>query len=523
MSNERFIYKHVVIVGVDGAGRFFADADTPNIDRIFKNGACTFDMLTAEPTISAQCWGSMLLGVPPEVHKLTNGIVASSEYPPSSPFPSIFKTIREQIPDASLASFCVWNPINIGIIENSVGVFKDSWTPEEVGQIGPDAFVMNKATSYVRDVVPPTLLFIQIDEADNRGHRFGYGSPEQLLMIHRQDEKIGQLYDAYAECGAIEDTLFIVTADHGGIEYSHGGSSDQEKYVMFAAAGKSICPGVIGEMQVLDIPAVVTYALGLTPSNVWTSRVPSGLFTGVEATERPTYTPPKSTRASTSFPTPKNDVTNVIKDKKLKAYFPFDSSIADRLGSKAEQSGKLYFIDGYFDKGLSLDDGYVSIKDLSLGKESFGICFWLKTSGLKGDPAVISNKDWRSGANAGFVLSVRENGDIIFNVGNGEKRADTCKLLPYDYDQGWVFVALSLDRKAGTVGISCDFGEFSSYKLPTELMDLSLDTEMPINIGQDGTGNYPAHLSATIDELMIFDGALAAKDIADLAKHYGVK
>ena len=78
MSNERFIYKHVVIVGVDGAGRFFADADTPNIDRIFKNGACTFDMLTAEPTISAQCWGSMLLGVPPEVHKLTNGIVASS-------------------------------------------------------------------------------------------------------------------------------------------------------------------------------------------------------------------------------------------------------------------------------------------------------------------------------------------------------------------------------------------------------------------------------------------------------------
>ncbi len=28
-------YKHVYIIGIDGAGRFFKDADTPNFDRIF--------------------------------------------------------------------------------------------------------------------------------------------------------------------------------------------------------------------------------------------------------------------------------------------------------------------------------------------------------------------------------------------------------------------------------------------------------------------------------------------------------
>ncbi|MBQ3592402.1 MAG: alkaline phosphatase family protein, partial [Clostridia bacterium] len=81
-------YKHVIVVGIDGAGAFIKDADTPHFDRIFADGAVTYQALASNPTISAECWGSMLLGVGPEVHKLTNGIVSSTPYPTDSPFPS---------------------------------------------------------------------------------------------------------------------------------------------------------------------------------------------------------------------------------------------------------------------------------------------------------------------------------------------------------------------------------------------------------------------------------------------------
>ena len=51
---EVYTYKHVVIVGVDGAGTFFQNADTPNLDRIFENGAVSYTALTSNPSISAQ-------------------------------------------------------------------------------------------------------------------------------------------------------------------------------------------------------------------------------------------------------------------------------------------------------------------------------------------------------------------------------------------------------------------------------------------------------------------------------------
>ena len=70
-------YSHVIVIGVDGAGSWFKDADTPNFDKIFENGAITYKALSSKPTISAECWGSMLIGVGPEIHGLTNGIVSS--------------------------------------------------------------------------------------------------------------------------------------------------------------------------------------------------------------------------------------------------------------------------------------------------------------------------------------------------------------------------------------------------------------------------------------------------------------
>ena len=55
--------KRVILFGIDGAGTFFEQAETPNIDRIFKEGAVSNRTLTELPSISAECWGSMLHGV----------------------------------------------------------------------------------------------------------------------------------------------------------------------------------------------------------------------------------------------------------------------------------------------------------------------------------------------------------------------------------------------------------------------------------------------------------------------------
>ncbi|MBQ7957178.1 MAG: alkaline phosphatase family protein [Clostridia bacterium] len=271
-------YSHVVVVGIDGAGAWVKDADTPHFDRIFANGAVTYGALSSNPSISAECWGSMLLGVGPEIHKLTNGIVSSTPYPTDSPFPSLFRRIREVYPDAELGSYCDWNPITYGIVENNIGVSHDTAKDDELTPIICD-YIRNKK---------PEFLFIQLDSVDGAGHKHGYGTPEFLARLNVVDGYVNDIYNACDEAGIIEETLFIVIADHGGTNPgngqggSHGGWTDGEKYVTFAATGKTVNNIKIEEMNIRDLAAIVLYAFGIEEPQFdekgWTSQIPAGLF-----------------------------------------------------------------------------------------------------------------------------------------------------------------------------------------------------------------------------------------------------
>ena len=49
-----------------------------------------------------------------------------------------------------------------------------------------------------------------------------------------------------------------------------------------------------------------------------------------------------------------------------------------------------------------------------------------------------------------------------------------------------------------------------------------MDTDYVTNIGQDGRGSYNVKLPATVDEVMIFDGAFDQADIEALKAYYGI-
>lgn len=270
-------YSHVIVAGIDGAGAFFQSADTPEFDRIFKNGAVTYSALASNPTISAECWGSMLLGVGPEVHKLTNGLVSSTPYPADSQFPSLFRRIREAYPEAELGSYCDWDPITYGIVENNIGVSHDTARDDELTPIICD---------YIREK-KPDFLFIQFDSVDGAGHKHGYGTNEHLKRLHEVDSLIADIHRASEDAGIIDETMFIVIADHGGTNPadgggSHGGWTDEEKYVTFAVTGKSIRNAEIDAMNIRDLAAIVLYAFGIKApefdENGWTSQIPEGIF-----------------------------------------------------------------------------------------------------------------------------------------------------------------------------------------------------------------------------------------------------
>lgn len=225
-------YKHVVIIGVDGGGAFFKDTYTPNMDAIFADGSFTYDWRAVSPSISAQNWGAMLHGVLPGFHRLTNSIVASRPYPANSPFPSVFRVVREAMPGAVLASFCNWAPANTGIIEDGIGVEK--WNGAN------DPAVTAHVVEYL-EKNNPTLLYVHFDSCDGAGHGNGYGSAKHLAAVSAVDGLIGQIHGALEKRNLLEDTLFMVVTDHGGTPGgSHGGNSNAEMIIFFGAAGKTV-------------------------------------------------------------------------------------------------------------------------------------------------------------------------------------------------------------------------------------------------------------------------------------------
>ena len=108
----------------------------------------------------------------------------------------------------------------------------------------------------------------------------GYGTKEHLQAITQADERYGRIYDKYAAAGVLDETLFMVVSDHGGTpEKTHGGTSDAEKIITFAAAGRHINSGCSFEKaEIRDLAPITAFALGAPIPETWTAKIPQGLF-----------------------------------------------------------------------------------------------------------------------------------------------------------------------------------------------------------------------------------------------------
>lgn len=265
-------YDHVFIIGVDGAGQFFKDADTPNFDAIFKNQAVTYDATAEYITVSAENWGSILCGVDYETHGFTNDYIKNNQRDSSAPNPSLFRLIRQQDKAATLASFSNWKPINNGIVENDLGV--------DLFHASSDPLVANAVCNYLDAGNAPKLMFVQLDSVDSAGHSTNCHADRFLNAINTADRQIGDIYNAAYRNGLLKNGLFIVVSDHGhSPEGGHGGRTPEEYLVTVAVAGKTVATSPeLSEVKNRDVASIALYALGIEQPDSFTSVVPNGLF-----------------------------------------------------------------------------------------------------------------------------------------------------------------------------------------------------------------------------------------------------
>ena len=74
-------------------------------------------------------------------------------------YASLFKLARQQWPDAPLSAFSRWEPINTGIIENTINVHMES---------KPDPELTEAIVDYIHERPDFKLMFIQLDHPTAR-------------------------------------------------------------------------------------------------------------------------------------------------------------------------------------------------------------------------------------------------------------------------------------------------------------------------------------------------------------------
>ncbi|WP_020529712.1 LamG-like jellyroll fold domain-containing protein [Flexithrix dorotheae] len=165
---------------------------------------------------------------------------------------------------------------------------------------------------------------------------------------------------------------------------------------------------------------------------------------------------------------------------------------------------------------------------LAIGKKDFSVAFWVKINAdvpVPSDPVILSNKDWGSGGNPGFLVALDGADDPTshqwtVNVADGTSRLDwdaDDNSTPGLKDGKWHFVAVTFDRDS-TMNVYFD-GELKQSDPAEDSKNLSLltgelDSGLPITIMQDGTGAYGADFAAMLDDIRIWVGeAISPKDV----------
>ena len=507
--NKHHIYDRVYLIGVDGAGRFFTEAETPNIDRIFSDGAYNHHVITADPTISAQCWGSILHGVTPQAHRFTNGLVGDFPVPEDHPYASVFKAARAVYPDAVLASVANWNPINTGIIEQGLGVITDT---------GEDDEVCEKVCKIIKEN-DPKLFFVQLDSVDGAGHRYGYGTQGHLDQITYTDELIGKIYDTAANEGKLDNTLFLVTADHGGTPGGdHGGRTDAELFVSFFAAGSSVNKGQFGEMESRDAASVVAFALGIDQPDNWSGRIPDGLFADGISFERASENAPDGSKRYSdrkNLPTPAENgkkLSDYIDITTLRCHFPFDGSSDDKSGKCASSvNGKIYFTEGFYGCAATLDDCTIELGNVDTDTDNYTFCAWIKKNADGDEKKRLLFTTMENENDTGISFSLRDD-EMISEIGLGDKIITYRRDLPGNYDGNWFHFICSYDRNANELCYYYDFTIYSDW-----YSDIPVPKDLKLNGHKVRIGD---RTPITVDDIMVFDHKLSDMEIDSLQKYY---
>jgi len=247
----------VLILSIDGLRPdAIALAPMPNLLALMQNSAYTLNAQTVFRSVTLISHASMLGGVCPSKHGVDwNDYIPSKGYAIGTDLFDIAhaaglqtvmyvgkEKLRQITEPSSTDTFVYVNDRDLVLTERLIADF-----PQDFG-----------------------VLFVHFGTPDGMGHLYGWMSSQQFSVLYRADEALGQILAELDARGLRDETLIIITADHGGHGTIHGTNLREDMTIPWIASGPGIQPKVLTtQVHTMDTAATAAFMLGLPIPPEW--------------------------------------------------------------------------------------------------------------------------------------------------------------------------------------------------------------------------------------------------------------
>ena len=250
----------VILISIDGMrSDAMQTCGNPYVKELEKLCTYNYGSQAVLPSDTLPCHYSMTHAQIPEKH----GVKTNTYVKPENGVPGIFEMVRQAggttgmfynweylrdlaVPGSYTFSFCV----NIDYDDLSDDVVTDHCL-KAIDRYHPD-FVM--------------LYMLDLDEKG--GHSNGWMSEEYLRRLSIALDNVKR---TIAHCG--QEYSIIITADHGGHDYTHGSAAPEDMTIPLFLYGPRFAPGkTMDNTSLIDIPPTAAAIMGIEPHPDWDGR-----------------------------------------------------------------------------------------------------------------------------------------------------------------------------------------------------------------------------------------------------------
>ncbi|MFM7636839.1 MAG: alkaline phosphatase family protein [Crocinitomicaceae bacterium] len=211
--------RKVLIVGWDGVRTdALAVADTKTLFTLTKEAIFSWNVDRGPFTVSVPGWSTLLHGVWPEKHGLTENAFSGNHY---ADYPDLFTLVKQTRSEFVTANLSNWDQ------------FLDITQNENISIEVNSDFQLTQQTLMLLNSQTPDLTVLHYNDPDFNGHETGFtpDNPKYIKAIQRSDAYLTQLMELvrYRENRFQEEWMVIVTTDHGGCEGHHDQQEDKKE------------------------------------------------------------------------------------------------------------------------------------------------------------------------------------------------------------------------------------------------------------------------------------------------------